>query len=164
MLHLLWGRCGLMLVLRDVVDSTAQGAVVPLPGRFLSGPNRGSFNPKDGHLYVAGSTGWQTSAAKDGALQRVRFTGKGVHLPMAWHAHSNGLSITFTQPLDLGAAEDVGSYSIRQWNYRYAAQYGSKDWSRTHPGKEGHDEVNVKSARLLSNRKTVFRKSRVYSR
>src|SRR5204863_8587164 len=47
-LHLLWGRCGLMLVLRDVVDDISQGAVVPLPGRFLSGPNRGSFNARDG--------------------------------------------------------------------------------------------------------------------
>jgi hypothetical protein len=156
MLHLLWGRCGLMLVLRDVVDGTSQGAVVPLPGRFLSGPNRGSFNPKDGHLYVAGSTGWQTSAAKDGALHRVRFTDKPIYVPMAWRAHRNGLSITFTQPLDRGAAEDVGSYAVQQWNYRYAAQYGSKDWSVTHPDKEGRDEVAVRSARLLSDRKTVF--------
>jgi hypothetical protein len=138
------------------VGGVAQGAVVPLPGRFLSGPNRGSFNAKDGHLYIAGSTGWQTSAAKDGALQRVRFTGKTLSFPVAWHAYRSGLSITFTQPLDPGAAEDVGSYSIQQWNYRYAAQYGSKDWSLAHPGKEGRDEVDVKSARLLPDRKTVF--------
>lgn len=156
LLHLLWGRCGLMLVLRDVVDKTAQGAVVPLPGHFLSGPNRGSFNPKDGHLYVAGSTGWQTSAAKDGALQRVRFTNKPLYLPMAWHAHRNGISVTFARPLDSTTAEDVGSYGLRQWNYRYAAQYGSKDWSVAHPEKEGRDDLIVKSARLLSDRKTIF--------
>jgi hypothetical protein len=57
MLHLLWGRCGMMLVLRDPFAPVPQGAVVPLPGRFLSGPNRGTFNPRDGHLYIAGSTG-----------------------------------------------------------------------------------------------------------
>jgi glucose/arabinose dehydrogenase len=156
MLHLLWGRCGLMFVLRDVVGQIAQGAVVPLPGRFLSGPNRGSFNPRDGHLYVAGSTGWQTSAAKDGSLQRVRFTGKPAYLPVAWHASSNGLAITFAQPLDASAAEDVGSYAIRQWNYHYAAQYGSKDWSVADPRKEGRDDVTVKSARLLSDHQTIF--------
>ena len=83
----------MMLVLRDVVDGVPQGAVLPLPGRLLSGPNRGTFNPRDGHLYIAGSTGWQTSAVKDGALQRVRFTGKPVYLPIAWHAHSNGVTL-----------------------------------------------------------------------
>jgi len=155
MLHLLWGRCGLMLTLRDTVDGVPQGAVVPLPGRFLSGPNRGSFSPVDGQLYVAGSTGWQTSAAKDGALQRVRFTGKPVYLPVAWHGHSNGIALTFSQPLDRSAAEDTGSYAVRQWNYRYAAQYGSKDWSVANPNQEGRDEVEVKSAHLLSDGRTV---------
>ncbi len=156
MLHLLWGRCGMMLVLRDAVDGVNQGAVVPLPVKLLSGPNRGSFNAKDGHLYIASSTGWQTSAVKDGALQRVRFTTKPVRLPIAWHAHSNGLTLTFSQPLDRSAAEDAGSYAIRQWNYHYAAAYGSKDWSVADPKKEGRDDVVVKSVRLLPDGKSVF--------
>jgi hypothetical protein len=156
MLHLLWGRCGLMLVLRDSVRGVDQGAVVPLPGRFLSGPNRGSFNQRDGHLYVAGSTGWQTAAARDGALQRVRFTGKPVTLPVAWHAHRNGLSLTFGEPLERAAAENAGSYGAHQWNYRYAASYGSKDWSVANPQTEGRDEVPIRSARLEPDGKTVF--------
>jgi hypothetical protein len=156
MLHLLWGRCGLMLVMRDVVNGLPQGAVVPLPGRFLSGPQRASFNLGDGQLYVAGSSGWQTSAVKDGALHRVRFTGKPVYLPTRWHAQTNGLTLTFGQPLQRTAAEDTGSYSIHQWNYRYAAQYGSKDWSASDNAKEGRDEVSVKAARLLPDGKTVF--------
>jgi len=156
MLHLLWGRCGLMLTLRDVVDGQPQGAVVPLPGRFLSGPNRGSFHPRDGSLYVACSTGWQTSAVKDGALHRVRFTGKPVYLPVAWHGHSNGLSLTFSQPLARATAEDPGSYALQQWDYRYAGQYGSKDWSVTDPKKEGHDAVEVRSAKLSTDELTVF--------
>lgn len=156
MLHLLWGRCGAMLVLRDAVDGVNQGAVVPLPIKLLSGPNRGSFHAKDGHLYIAGSTGWQTSAVKDGALQRVRFTGKPVRLPVAWHAHSNGITLTFSQPLDRAAAEDAGSYAVRQWNYRYASAYGSKDWSVADPQKEGRDDVVVKSARLSDDGRSVF--------
>lgn len=155
-LHLLWGRCGMMLVARDQVDGISQGAVIPLPGRLLSGPNRGSFNARDGHLYVAGSTGWQTSSLKDGMLQRVRFTGKPVYLPTGWHAHANGITLTFAEPLDRAAAEDAGSYSVHQWNYRYAGQYGSKDWSVANPDTEGRDEVQVKSARLLPDGKSVF--------
>jgi len=156
MLHLLWGRCAMALVLRDVVDGQPQGAAVALPGKFLSGPMRGTFSPTDGHLYIAGSTGWQTSAAKDGSLQRVRRTGTVTRTPVAWHAHRNGLKLTFAEPLDKSAAEDAGSYAVKQWNYRYAAQYGSKDWSVADPTKEGRDEVIVRSAKVSADGKSVF--------
>lgn len=156
MLHLLWGRCGMMLVLRDQVGAVTQGAVVPLPVKFLSGPNRGSFHPVDGHLYVAASTGWQTSAVKDGSLQRVRFLNKPIRQPVSWHAHQNGLVLSFALPLERSAAEDPGSYGVKQWNYRYAEAYGSKDWSAADPSKEGRDDVTVKAARLLPDGKSVF--------
>jgi hypothetical protein len=156
MLHLAWGRCAMMLVLRDAAESPAQGAAVALPVKFLSGPMRGAFNPHDGHLYVAGSTGWQTSAARDGSLQRVRHTAADTRTPVAWRAHRNGVKLTFAQPLDRAAAEDPGSYALRQWNYRYAAAYGSKDYSVMDPNKEGRDEVAVRSARLLPDGKSVF--------
>jgi type 1 glutamine amidotransferase/glucose/arabinose dehydrogenase len=155
-LHFSWGRCMMMLVLREVVDGVPQAATVALPGRFLSGAMRGAFNPRDGHLYVVGSTGWQTSALKDGSLQRVRYTGKPLDVPVAWHAHTNGISLTFTQPLDKETAQDTGSYGVEQWNYRYAAQYGSKDWSVANPNKEGHDTLEVRSAKLLADGQTVF--------
>ena len=43
MLHFSWGRCTEFLVLREVVNDVAQGALVPLPGKFLSGAMRGSI-------------------------------------------------------------------------------------------------------------------------
>jgi hypothetical protein len=156
MLHLLWGRSSMALVLRDVVDGQSQGAALAMPGKFLSGPMRGTFNPKDGHLYIAGSTGWQTSAAKDGSFQRVRRTGNVTRTPIAWHAHRNGLKLTFAEPLDKSAAEDPGSYALKQWNYRYTASYGSKDYSVADPSKEGRDEVVVRSAKVLPDGKSVF--------
>src|SRR5436309_1374059 len=115
MLHFAWGRCAMMLVVRDAAESPAQGAAIALPVKFLSGPMRGTFNPHDGHLYVAGSTGWQTSAARDGSLQRVRRTAVDTRTPVSWRAHSNGLKLTFAQSLDRTAAEDAGSYAVRQW-------------------------------------------------
>jgi hypothetical protein len=155
MLHFAWGRCAMMLVLRDAAGSPAQGAAVALPVKFLSGPMRGTFNPQDGHLYVAGSTGWQTSAARDGSLQRVRFTGAPPRMPVAWHAHRNGLVLSFARPLSPEAA-DAGRFAVHQWNYRYAAQYGSKDYSVREPEKTGRDEVEVRSAKLLSDGRSVF--------
>lgn len=155
-IHLSWGRCFMMLLLRDVVDGTAQAAAAPLLGRFLSGAMRGAFNPRDGALYVVGSTGWQTSALKDGSFQRVRFTGKPLDIPVTWHVQQTGITLTFAEPLDRETAADAGSYAINEWNYKYAASYGSKDWSVAHPGKEGHDALDVRSAKLLDDGKSVF--------
>ncbi len=69
------------LVLREKVDGQPQGAVVPLPGDFLSGVHRGRFNPRDGQLYVSGMAGWGTYTPADGCFQRVRYTGEPVQLP-----------------------------------------------------------------------------------
>jgi len=155
MMHLLWGRCGMMLVLRDTHGAVVQGAVVPLPVKFLSGPNRASFRAQDSSLYVAGSTGWQTSAVKDGAVQRVRRTGKPLHSPVGWKQDGASLEFTFAEKLDPAAAADAGSFGVRRWNYRYTQDYGSKEWSVVDPKKEGRDEVEVKSAALLPDGKTV---------
>ncbi len=155
--HLMWGRCGMLLLLRDTDSSGAgvQGAVVPLPAKFLSGPNRATFNPRDGSLLVAGSTGWQTSAVKDGALQRVRFTDKPVPVPVGWRIVPGGMEVRFALPLDAATAADPGSYAVRAWNYRYAEAYGSKDWSVKDPSKEGRDEWTVSAAKLGADGKSV---------
>jgi glucose/arabinose dehydrogenase len=155
LLHLLWGRSGMMLVLRDTVDGVQQGAVVPLPAKFQSGPNRATFNPVDGHLYVAGSTGWQTNARKDGSIHRVRYTAKPASLPIGWHVEPDALIVRFNQPVEKSTAEDPGSYGIKQWNYRYSQDYGSKDWSVQDPTREGRDNVDVKSATLLPDGRSV---------
>jgi glucose/arabinose dehydrogenase len=156
MLHLSFGICRSFLVLREVVGGVAQGGVVPLKPRFLSGAMRGTFRPQDGQLYVVGARGWQTSGIRDGCLQRVRYTGKKIALPVALHAHANGLLIEFSEPLDRAAAEDTGSYGVQRWNYRYAASYGSKDWSIEKPDSQGRDEVEVKSVRLQPDGRSVF--------
>jgi len=155
MMHLLWGRCGMMLALRDPRGAVTQGAVVPLPVKFLSGPNRASFRAQDGSLYIAGSTGWQTSAVKDGAVQRVRQTGKPLRIPVAWNQDGASLEFTFSEKLDPAVAADAGSFGVRRWNYRYTQDYGSKDWSVVDPNKEGRDEVEVKSSTLLPDGRTV---------
>jgi len=156
-LHLMWGRCGALLLLRDTDASGAgvQAAVTPLPVKFLSGPNRASFNPRDGSLLVAGSTGWQTSAVKDGALQRVRFTGKPVNVPVGWRVVPGGMELRFASPVDPATASDPGSYAVRAWNYRYAEAYGSKDWSLKDPSKPGRDEWTVASVKVEAGGRSV---------
>ena len=70
--------------------------------------------------------------------------------------HSNGISMTFSTTLDKKIAEERGSWSAEQWNYKWTAAYGSKDWSIKNPNKQGRDPVTIRSAKLLSDGKTVF--------
>jgi type 1 glutamine amidotransferase len=156
MLNLSFGRCSMMLVLREVVEGVSQGGVVPLKPRFLSGAMRGAFRKQDGQLYVVGALGWSTSATRDGCFQRVRYTGRKACLPMALHVHSNGIELKFSEAIDRETAEDTGSYGIEQWNYLYAAEYGSKEYSVNLPKEVGHDGIDIKSAKLLPDGRSIF--------
>ena len=155
LLNLSFGRCSMMLVLRQVTTHGTQGAVVPLPGRFISGAVRGAFREKDGQLYVVGTRGWVSNAIRDGSFQRVRYTGKKICVPIGFEARTNGIRLTFTEPLTRETAENTGSYGIEQWNYKYAKDYGSKEYSALSPEVVGHDSVDIESAKL-EDPQTIF--------
>src|SRR5262249_32627 len=125
LIHFSYGAGTDFLLLREQVDGQPQGAVVPLHDEFLSGPHPGRFNPKDGEVYVSGMGGWGTYTPLDGSFQRVRYTGDPVQLPVAFHAHENGILLTFTQPIDRAAAESTKSHFAQAWNYRFSPSYGS---------------------------------------
>jgi len=156
LLNLSFGQCSMQLVLRESVDGQPQGGVVPIHLKFQSGIVRGRVNPKDGQLYLVGTQGWVTGAVRDGCLQRVRYTGAKLCIPVALNAHANGLRVTFSEPLDRAAAEDSENCGIEQWNYKYAAQYGSKDYSVARPETQGHDAVTISSAHLSADGRTLF--------
>src|SRR5687767_3216270 len=145
----------MMLVLRQKTEHGAQGAIVPLPGRFLSGAVRAAFRKQDGQLYVVGTRGWTSNAIRDGSFQRVRYTGKKVYWPTACEAVRDGIRLTFSEPLTRETAEDTGSYALEQWNYKYSKEYGSKEYSALAPDTAGHDAVELASA-TLENERTIF--------
>ena len=155
-LFMSYGKCTLFDVMAEEVDGVMQGGMAQFPLRFFSGVMRGRFNPRDGQLYLCGLKGWQTSATKDGGFYRVRYTGKPVRMPVALRAAKNGVEITFTSPLDAMSATDPENYSVEEWNYQWTGNYGSPDFSVKNPGGKGHDKLEVKSARLSADKKTVF--------
>jgi hypothetical protein len=77
-------------------------------------------------------------------------------MPRALHVHKNGIRVAFTQELDRELAEDLDSWAVEQWNYRWTRSYGSKDYKVSNPEETGHDKVEVTSARLLDNKTEVF--------
>ena len=119
---------------------------------------RPRFNPVDGQLYVAGLKGWQTNATREGGFDRVRYTGKPVHMPTGLRAKKTGMEIVFTNRLDKAMAEDTDNWSIQIWNYRWSSSYGSETYLPLHPKRKGLATLNVTSASLASDEKTVFLK------
>jgi hypothetical protein len=156
LLHTSYGMAALYDVLWETVDGVAQGGVVKFPLKFDSGIQRARFNPHDGQLWVAGLKGWQTKGVKDGALQRVRSTGQPLRMPTELHVRRDGIEITFSDPLDRAAAEDLQNYSVEQWNYRWTEKYGSDDYSVVNPEKKGRDVVNLRAAKLSPDRHRVL--------
>ena len=170
-LFLSYGKCLLYGVLMDDVDGTKQASMVPFNLKFASGIMRARFNDHDGQLYVAGLKGWQNSATRDGGFYRVRYTGQPVRMPVKAHAAKNGIELKFSADLDAKTAEDTGNYAVELWNYRYTGNYGSPEVSvkEAHqvpvkePGKPGqgpqkdmHDKLEVKSAKLSADKRTLF--------
>jgi hypothetical protein len=145
LIHLSYGKCRAFLVLRQAIGPSGrdimQGGVVPLPWRFDSSAMRARINPGDGSLFVAGLKGWQTAAAHDGALQRVRYTGKAMPMLTGFKVTRTGFDLEFDAPLDRAAAEDVQNWDIQWWNYLWSSQYGSDIYSAHDPtrvvGKKG---------------------------
>ena len=156
LIHTSFGTGTHALVLRDQVGDQWQGAVVPLPGDFLSGTHRARFHPVDGQLYVSGMQGWGTYTPDDGCFQRVRYTGQEVQLPIGFKVHENGVAIRFSQPIDEQIAAQAGSHFAQAWNYRYSSAYGSPEFSPSQPGIPGHDLWLIRSAHVLDDGHTLF--------
>ncbi len=154
MLHMSYGKSTLFAVMHEEVGGVPQGGVVGFKLKFASGLMRGRFSPKDGQLYVCGIKGWQTNAGLDGCLQRVRYAGKPVCLPISLHVTANGVAIGFSSPLDK-ASVTADSFAIEEWNYHWTSTYGSDDYLVTNGQKKGHDKLDATKATLSSDGKTV---------
>lgn len=156
MLYLSYGKSSLFGVLQESVGDVKQGGVFKFPLKFETGICRARFSPLDGQLYLAGLKGWQTNGAKDGAIHRVRYTGKPVTVQRELHVTDKGITIAFTNELETSSASDAGNYSIEQYNYRWTSNYGSAEYKVSNPEEKGHDKLDIKSVTVAPDKKSVF--------
>jgi hypothetical protein len=168
LIHLSYGQSSLFRVLNATVDGTLQGGVVKIPVSLGSSAMRARFH-KDNSLYVVGFRGWQTNAASECAVQRIRYTGGTVTIPDKLEITEKGVRLHFETKLDEELATDPESYSAERWNYVRGPQYGSGEFSVDNPdtqaekialekeSKETHkrDKVEITAARLLKDGQTV---------
>lgn len=156
LLHLSYGQSSLLGTMIESVNGVEQGGAFRFPFKFDTGICRARFSPLDGQLYLTGLKGWQTNGAKDGAFQRVRYTGAKTYLPTDMHVTDKGIQIVFTNPVETASASDVENYAISQWNYRWTKDYGSPDFKVSDPNVKGRDSVEIKSVKVSEDRKSVF--------
>jgi hypothetical protein len=155
-LFLSYGKCLLYGVLWDDVQGTIQASMVPFNLKFQSGVMRARFSERDGQLYACGLKGWQKAATREGGFYRVRYTGQPVRMPVKAHATQTGIEVDFSTALDPATATDIGNFAVELWNYRYSGNYGSPEVSVKTPATEKHDNLEVKSVKLSSDKHKLF--------
>ena len=144
------------LVLEDMSGPQAQGAVVPLDGDFISGIHRGRVHPINEQVYVVGSQGWGTYSQTDGSFERIRYTGKPVYYPIGFQIFQNGIRVDFDHKLSKKDVESVKKVFAQQWQYIYTMGYGSPEFSIRDPEQFGHDPLNITSAHVVGDGKSLF--------
>lgn len=156
LLHESYGKSSLFLVLKEKASNgLMQGGVVRFPLKFTSSVMRAKFNKKDGQLYIAGLSEWQSNAAKITGFDRVRHTGKPVYSVSGMKVLKDGLQLTFTQPLATDSAADLQNFSGKRWNYKRTESYGSPEVSVANPGKNGRDPITISATKLSADGKTL---------
>jgi hypothetical protein len=147
LLHLSYGQSKMYVVLKEEKDGQMQGGVARIPVELSSSAMRARINSRDGQLYVSGLKGWQTNAKVNGGLDRIRYTGKPVHLPKSIKVKKDVVEIGFYEPLDPEAANSVSQFKFGAWNLKWSFNYGSPEI----PVKE----LELKTVELLDDGKTV---------
>ncbi|MEK0445124.1 MAG: hypothetical protein RLZZ399_445, partial [Verrucomicrobiota bacterium] len=154
--HLSYGQASLYEVMMEEVGGVVQGGVSKVPLKFASGIMRARFSPKDGQMYLAGQKGWQTTGAEQGAIHRIRYTGKPHYAPSGLRVTDRGIHIRFDEALDPETAGNPDNYSLEQYNYRWTSNYGSKDYRPGNSEELGHDFLDISGVHLSEDRKSVF--------
>ncbi len=159
MLHESYGKSSLYLVMRqNISNGRQQAGVVKFPLKFTSSVMRARFHPKDGQLYVAGLSEWQSNAARITGFDRVRYTKKPVYSVSSLKVVNGGVELSFSQPLDKASVEDIQNWSGKRWNYIRSENYGSPEMQLKDPSKKGREPINITGAKLSADGKTVVLK------
>ncbi|MEO6150486.1 MAG: c-type cytochrome [Mucilaginibacter sp.] len=119
------GQSMVSRVFMEKVNGDYQGIAWPFRSGFQSGIVRLAWG-KDGSL-VAGETnrGWGSAGEANEGLQRLVWNNKLPFEMRAVRAMPDGFEIEFTKPADIKSAEDIASYAIESYIYKYHSVYGS---------------------------------------
>ncbi len=119
------GMSKISRVFMEKVKGEFQGAAIEFRNGFQSGVLRMAWAP-DGSLF-AGETnrGWGSAGTANEGLQRLVWNGRLPFEMRAVRAMPDGFEVEFTKPVDRASAEDLASYKVESFTYKYHPVYGS---------------------------------------
>ncbi len=119
------GQSMISRVFMEKVNGEYQGSAWPFRSGFQSGIVRLAW-AKDGSL-IAGETsrGWGSAGEASEGLQRLVWNGQMPFEMRTVKAMPDGFEIEFTKPVNKKFAEDLASYEVESFIYKYHAVYGS---------------------------------------
>lgn len=154
LIHFSFGRPGVFNVLVDSLGQHIQGGVAYIQADYPAPVLKGSMNPKDGQLYIAGFNLWGSNSNGISALTRLRYTGKPYYLPIAFHVGKQGLILTFSEKLDPESVRNLQNFEVKRWNYKRTAKYGSGHFLLN--GEPGEESLPVLESHLGSDGKSIL--------
>lgn len=119
------GQSKIMRVVLEKVNGQYQGASIDFRNGFQSGVLRMAF-ADDQSLFVGETNrGWGSAGDANEGLQRLVWNRELPFEMRTVKAKSDGFEIEFTKPVDLASAEDLTSYTVDSYIYKYFPVYGS---------------------------------------
>lgn len=141
------GQSKIMRVMLEKVNGEYQGAAIDFRSNFQSGVLRMTY-AKDGSMFVGETNrGWGSAGDANQGLQRLVWNGKMPFEMYTVKAMPDGFEINFTMPVDRASAENLNSYEVSSYIYKYHAVYGSPPTNT--------EKVPVKGVKVSSDGKTV---------
>lgn len=139
--QILVGDQGMSMINRVVlekINGEYQGVAIPLRSGFRSGVLRMSW-AKDGSLFVGETNrGWGSAGDANEGLQRLVYNANALPFEMKTvRAMPDGFEVEFTMPVDSRSAEDIASYSLETFTYKYNSVYGSPPVNQEKPAIKG---------------------------
>src|SRR5690606_6814880 len=119
------GQSMIMRVMLEKVNGVYQGASINFRSGFQSGVLRMAF-AADQSLFVGETNrGWGSAGDANEGLQRLVWNREAPFEMRTVKAKPDGFEIEFTKPIDKKSAEDLTSYMISSYTYKYFPVYGS---------------------------------------
>lgn len=119
------GQSKIMRVVMEQVKGEYQGVAFDFRQGFQSGVLRMAWAP-DGSLFVGETNrGWGSAGDANEGLQRLAWNNRIPFEMKTIKAMPDGFEIEFTLPVDKKSAEDLASYEVESFIYKYHPVYGS---------------------------------------